>query len=359
MHEPQADYPCQLYRNEGNGTFTDVARAAGVTNDRYAKGVAAGDYDDDGWMDLYVSNLGPNRLYRNLGGLRFEDVAPKARVTEPSGRSFGTWFFDYDNDGRLDIWCGGYFATVEDVCADYLGRPENAVRPSLHHNDGGGKFTDVARKSGFDRAILPMGANFGDLDNDGWLDMYLTTGDPNLDTLVPNLMFRNDEGKRFQDVTESGGFGHLQKGHGVAFADLDNDGDQDVFHEIGGFFPTDAFRDALYLNPGHGHHFVTLQLRGAGMNVNAIGARVRVDVATPLGPRSIYRFPGSVSSFGASLLTRTEIGLGDATAITRIEIRWPTTQALQVIEGVPLDSFVRIVEGKDGFERFELPVLKF
>src|SRR5256885_13865094 len=102
------------------------------------------------------------------------------------------------------------------------------------------------------RSILhAMGSNYGDLDNDGWLDFYVGTGDPNLGTLVPNRMFRNASGRIFQEVTTSGGFGHLQKGHGVSFADFDNDGYQDIHEVMGGVFEADNFRNVLYENPGH------------------------------------------------------------------------------------------------------------
>ncbi len=102
---------------------------------------------------------------------------------------------------------------------------------------------------------------------------------------MPNLMFRNDGGERFEDVTTAGGFGHLQKGHGVAFADLDNDGDQDVFLEVGGAFPGDVFPSALFENPGHGNHWITLALVGTESNRGAIGARIKVTIEEPGGSR--------------------------------------------------------------------------
>ena len=208
------NFPSQLFINNGDGTFTDRARGAGVTNDRYCKGVTAGDFDNDGDLDLYVSNNGPNRLYRNNGDLTFTDVTAGAGVAEPSGRSFACWFFDYDNDGWLDLFVGAFDARLEDVAADYLGQPFSGSTPRLYHNNGDGTFSDVTRRAGLAHMYLPMGANFGDIDNDGYLDIYLTTGDPDYETLVPNVMLRNEAGRRFVDVSESGGFGHLQKGHG-------------------------------------------------------------------------------------------------------------------------------------------------
>ena len=197
-HESRAEftkavqYPSQLYRNRQDGTFTNATAAAGVSNDRYAKAVAAGDMDNDGDLDLFVSNIGLNRLYRNKGDGTFRDVAERAGVTgkmlglDKAERHFASWFFDYDNDGGLDLWNAGYDATLADLASAALGEPETAVRPRLFHNRRDGTFEDRAVALGLDRAFLPMGSNFGDLDNDGWLDLYLGTGEPALQVLMPN-----------------------------------------------------------------------------------------------------------------------------------------------------------------------------
>jgi ASPIC and UnbV/FG-GAP-like repeat len=203
---------------------------------------------------------------------------------------------------------------------------------------------DVTAAAGLYKVLQAMGSNFGDLDNDGWLDFYVGTGDPDLSTVIPNRMFRNAGGRKFQEVTASGGFGHLQKGHGVSFADLDNDGDQDIYIVMGGAFPGDLAHNALFLNPGHGNHWITLKLQGVRSNRAAIGARIRVIVATADGERSIYKTVGSGGSFGASPL-RQEIGLGQATAIRRIEIFWPVTGQSQVLDGVTMDRFYTVREG--------------
>jgi hypothetical protein len=220
-------HPFQLYHNNGDGTFTEVAAEVGVAATGFAKGAAWGDYNNDGRLDLYVSILhGPNILYRNegrdaSGRWSFKNVGAEAGVTEPID-SFPTWFWDYDNDGWLDIFVSGYYVPFGAVAADYLGLPTNAERPRLYRNNRDGTFTDVTRACRLYKVLFTMGCNFGDLDNDGFLDFYLGTGDPDFRSLMPNRMFRNAEGKYFQDVTTSGGFGHLQKGHGVSFGDLDN-----------------------------------------------------------------------------------------------------------------------------------------
>ncbi len=347
------DYPSQLYRNNADGTFTDIADIAGVRNDRYCKGVAVGDYDNDGDLDIYVSNIGANRLYRNDGDGTFTDVAADAAVLEPQTHSFAAWFFDYDNDGWLDLFVTAYDARVEDVAADALGLPSQATSPCLYRNNGDGTFRNVTTETGLDHPWLPMGANFGDLDNDGFLDIYLATGDPDYQTLMPNAMLRNDAGRRFQNVTTSGGFGHLQKGHGVSFADIDNDGDQDIYHQLGGFYEGDGFRNALFANPGHGNGFLHLRLTATSGTPTAIGARIRVELETPAGVRNVYRAVGSVSSFGGSPL-RQEIGLGDATRIRRLDVRWPVSGVLQSFGDVPMNTMIRITEGVERFETVQL-----
>ena len=352
------DAPSQLFRNDGDGAFTDVASQAGVTNRRYCKGGAWGDYDNDGDPDLYVSNFGrENRLYRNNGDGTFTDVASDLGVLEPVG-SFATWFWDYDNDGWLDLFVAGYGTEIEDVALDYLGLPNDGGRPRLYRNDGAGGFIDVTREAGLYRVHLTMGANFGDVDSDGFPDFYLGTGYPTFDAVGPNIMYRNSEGSRFEDVTFSGGFGHLQKGHGIAFGDLDRDGDQDVFLQVGGFYPGDGFPNALYRNPGHGNRWLSLRLVGVESNRAAIGARIRVDLETARGTRSVYARVTSGGSFGASSLEQ-HVGLGQAGRIAALEVVWPASGIRQVFDDVPMDSHLEITEGDDAFRVLDLPRVQF
>jgi hypothetical protein len=340
--------PCasQLYRNDG-GRFVDVAASAGVENRRYAKGVAWGDYDGDRWPDLYVSNIGgDNRLYHNRGDGTFEDVAAAAGVTGPAN-SFPTWFFDFDNDGALDIWVGNYDTGAAHVASFLLGGALRFDTMKLYRGDGKGLFTDVAQRWGLTYPAMPMGCNFGDLDNDGWLDFYLGTGDPQYANLVPNLMYHNRGGQGFEDVTMAGGFGHLQKGHGVAFADLDNDGDQDVFETMGGAYPGDTFRNVLFENPGSGNRWLALRLVGTESARCAIGASIRATVREGGELRVIRRDVSSGGSFGGNPLRQT-LGLGAAEALERLEVFWPKTGRTQVVEGASLDGAFRIVEGQAG-----------
>src|SRR5262249_32351413 len=156
--------------------------------------------------------------------------------------------------------------------------------------------------SGLDDVTVTMGSNFGDLDNDGFLDMYLGTGFPEYEGLVPNKLYWNRGGKRFADVTTDAGMGHLQKGHAVAFADLDGDGDQDVFAKMGGAFKGDPFGAALFQNPGFGNHWIGLELVGTRSNRAAIGARIRCEIHEQGATRSVYKHVNCGGSFGANPL---------------------------------------------------------
>jgi hypothetical protein len=336
-------FPSQLFRNEGGGRFIEVTKKAGVSNMRMAKGVAWGDYDNDGDPDLYVSNIGPNRLYRNEGDGSFVDVAHDVGVIDPFRRSFATWFFDYDNDGRLDLFVSNYDTKIHETVASYFGDRRRLGHPLLYRNDGSG-FRKVARAVGLTRPLMPMGANYGDLDNDGWLDLYLGTGEPGYLALVPNMMFRNEQGVHFSDVTFSSGVGHLQKGHGVAFGDLDNDGDQDLFHQLGGFYPGDRFGNALFVNPGNENAWITLRLVGRKANSFGVGARIEVRVPRAHGTRSIHLVVGSGSSFGGSSMQQ-EIGLGDVSRIEELRIRWPGNGEVQIFRDIKVNRFYRAVEG--------------
>jgi hypothetical protein len=164
---------------------------------------------------------------------------------------------------------------------------------------------------------------------------------------MPNLMLLGRGGDRFVDVTMAGGFGHLQKGHAVAFADIDQDGDVDVFEQMGGAYIGDRYRDLLFENPGFGNRWVRINCRGTTSNRSAIGTRIRVEIETGGVRSSIYRSVTSGGSFGASPLPQL-IGLGKCQRIVFVEIRWPASGAVQRLEGVKLDSLLSITEEAPG-----------
>lgn len=363
-------YPCQLFQNDGAGHFTDIAERAGVTNDNFTKGCSWGDIDGDGYPELYVSNYGapppsrpgfsaglfdahsgqPNRLYRNNRDGTFTDIAAEAGVTSPK-LGFSTWFWDCNNDGHLDLFAASYAGTTSDVAAQFLGLPQTAELDRLYLGDGQGRFLDASQEFGIDRVSMTMGANFGDLDNDGFDDFYLGTGAPDYDSLVPNLMYHNRAGESFENVTAAGGFGHLQKGHAIAFADFDNDGDQDVLAVLGGAYAGDAFANALFTNPGFGNHWLKVELVGNKSNRSGIGARIKLEIEEAGQPRTIYKWVNSGGSFGANPL-RKEIGLGKAETIRTLEVFWPTTNSTQQFHNIQIDSYVRIVEDATEIEYY-------
>ena len=373
-------HPSELYINHGDGTFRDVAEAAGVAVSKvgvsiapvFIKGVTSGDYNNDGWPDLYVStgggnNVTPNLLFRNNGTdadgqVSFTDVSAEAGLNESSS-TFTTWFWDYDNDGWLDLfaahyWKGNQGSITSDMAAEALGLPYDAGTGALYRNQGNGTFADVSQQVHLDRILYAMGANFGDYDNDGWLDMYLGTGDPTLRSVVPNRMFRNAEGWSFQDVTTATGTGHLQKGHAVAFSDIDNDGDSDLLMSMGGAYQGDVFQNAFFENPYQDdHHWITCQLVGTTSNRSAVGTRVVFTVVEDGKEQKIYREVSSGGSFGASTL-RLAVGLGTAERIKEMSIRWPNSEE-QTLLDLPVDTFYRITEGEASAEPLPLQRLFF
>ncbi len=346
-------YPSKLYENLGDGRFRDVTAKSGIVNPAICLGVAFGDIDGDGYPDLYLANQGaPNRLFLNEGEFRFREVAEERGVTEPHD-AYGCFFFDYDNDGDLDLLTTFYQFSLGErmVAAWHWERSlEHVDTLRLYENDGRGHFTDVTAERGLQRVMYPFGATFGDLDGDGWLDVYFATGAFEMSALWPNKMFLNDRGKGFLDVTTAGGFGHLQKGQGVAFADLDDDGDQDLFLQCGGYYHDDGFGDVLFQNPGHDHRFVNVDLHGVLANRFGIGARIRVRAryegeGEADTERDVYATVGTTGSFGGNSL-RQEIGLGPALAIVELEVRWPGGRT-QRFADVPLDARIVVREGDE------------
>ena len=347
--------PCQLFHNNRDGSFTDVADAAGVRNDGFTKGfngftkgVIWGDFDQDRYPDLYVSNFKTkNRLYRNNRNGTFTDVAEEKGVTHPL-QSFPVWFWDYNNDGLLDLWVGTSWwdqpaYALKSLAASYLGEPHDAELTGLYRGTSDGGFEEVASNHGLTQITMPMGCNFGDLDNDGYLDFCLGTGMPAYEALMPNVMYWNRQGERFTDVTTASGFGHLQKGHGICFADLDGDGDQDIFNQLGGAYPGDAFHDTLYENPGFDHTWLKIDLVGTRSNRFGVGTRIRLEIIEDGQKRTIFRHVNSGGSFGANPLQQ-HIGTGTAEQVKLMEVYWPASDSTQTFRNVAVNQTIEVTE---------------
>jgi cytochrome oxidase Cu insertion factor (SCO1/SenC/PrrC family)/Cu/Ag efflux protein CusF len=336
--------PAQLFHNKGDGTFEEIGHVAGIDQTAFSKGVAAADYDRDGFVDFYVSNQnGVNFLYHNNGDKTFTEVGKQAGVQAPA-YSFATWFFDYDNDGWPDLFVNTYITSVDESIKTYLGQPHNAETLKLYRNKHDGTFEDVTAKAGLDKVFMTMGANFGDVDNDGFLDVYLGNGQPSLTSPLPHVLLRNKDGKSFVDITESSGTGELHKGHAIAFADLSRNGREDIVAEIGGAVPSDAHAMRVFENPGNNNDWLNVRLIGVKSNRAAIGAEIHVTVQDgDSPPRSIYRTVGETSSFGANPMEQN-IGLGlDAHGVT-VDVWWPATKTSQHFAGVAKNQHIEIKE---------------
>jgi hypothetical protein len=365
---PDHPHPSELYINNQDGTFTNVARESGTELTAFMKGVVSADYNNDGWPDIFISNLYGKRILLKNKGLKskipqFTDVSQEAGLDVDQTTTFPTWFWDYNNDGWPDIFMCGYeyhAPLAATLAAEALHRPQpNPSKMYLYRNNGDGTFTNVAKNTGLEKPVFAMGSNFGDIDNDGWLDMYLGTGNPDFKSLIPNKMFKNISGEMFVDVTSSARVGNLQKGHGVSFADINNDGTQDIFLKVGGAYPGDAYYNSFFVNPGQNqNNWISVLLEGVKSNRSAIGAHIIVSFTENGKKRNVYMDVNSGGSFGANPL-RKEIGIGSAKLIDELTIKWPTTGIIQVFKNLTPDQFIKIREGDNNIEKMNLKVLTF
>jgi len=362
------NHPSQLYISNRNGTFSEMTRSAGIDLNLFVKGVTSGDYDNDDNIDIFVSTLdGKKILLRNEGVrngvVRFRDVSDEAGVSLNPTPTFTTWFFDYDNDGLLDILCTGY--NFDRSLAWYAAEQRLydssiiAGKVFIYHNNGNGTFREVSEALGLDKLVFAMGSNFGDINNDGYFDMYFGTGNPVFQSLIPNKMFINLRGEKFADVSASSRLGNLQKGHGTAFADMDADGDQDIFIDMGGAYPGDAYQSSLYVNPGQNENgWLRIVLEGKQANRAAIGAKIKLTFAENGSTRTVYRELNSGGSFGANPLMQ-HIGVGKAANISELQIKWPGSKTVQVFNNIKANQQIIIREGEQDFSVMRVRTFRF
>lgn len=360
--QPTRPHPCELFINNKNGTFTNMAASIGLNIVAYAKGVTSGDYDNDGWADIFVSTLAGKKvlLHNETGkgnGLSFKNVSDEAGFANSDYRTFPTWFFDFNNDGWLDLFMCSY---EFDRALSYYAAKEAlnpssdpAGKPMLFLNNKNGTFTNVSSSMDINQAAFSMGANFGDIDNDGYLDFYLGTGNPSYKSLVPNKLYKNINGTNFVDVTNTARVGHLQKGHGVAFADIDNNGTQDIAIEMGGAYIGDAYHNALFYNSAKGNNWISLKLEGVRSNRQGVGTKISITITENGKRRMMYRELNSGGSFGCSPL-RQSIGIGKAAMIDEIKILWPASGTTQVFKNIKPNQFLKIKEDSQEFEKLDI-----
>ncbi len=348
----------RIYRNNGDGTFTNVTERAGLKEPPHygAIGIALGDYDRDGDLDLFVNGLGraPNRLYRNNGDFTFTDVAERAGVTQPPHNGFVAFFFDYNNDGWPDLLTTSlapWDAVLEGLTRRFSVPAPAAVHPDsprLFHNNRNGTFTDVTFEARLYYPTGTMGAGVADLDNDGFVDIYLGTGDPSLSRLEPNRLFRNNGDGTFSDLTFFAGVARPgKKGHGVCFADLDEDGDLDVYAQQGGHYPGDEAENVFYRNErGSENHWLEVELVAVRGNRFAVGAEVLVKA----GDWTLHREVKGGEGFGATSSYRLHFGLGPHARADALLVRWPGG-ASQAFRNIEADQILELREGSPAWRR--------
>jgi hypothetical protein len=346
-----------VFRNKGNGTFEDVTKKAGLTLSGWTLDLGHGDADNDGFDDLYVAcDFGTDRFFRNNHDGTFTDITEKA-IGVDTKKGMNVDWGDYDNDGLLDIY-------VTNITDDYM-REGNF----LWHNNGDLTFTDVSRDTGTAETGWGWGAKFFDYDNDGWLDLYVMNGwvSAGKESYVPDVfkmvttpgidfadarnwppmgnkslsgyekkkLFHNEHGQTFRNDAARHGLDSVKDGRGIAIADFDNDGRLDIFAANAN---SDPF---LYRNtvPG-GQHWVQFALEGTKSNKAAVGAQVRL---TAGGSTRLAYISGG-NSFAGQSTNRVHFGLGSVAKVDRIEVRWPTG-VKEEFDNITADKLNRIVEG--------------
>ena len=324
-----------LYHNNGDGTFTDVSKKAGVSDPDgyYGLGVICSDFDGDGLVDIYVANDStPNFLYHNNGDGTFKDIGfPSGTAVNENGSeqgSMGVTLGDYDHDGKLDL----FITNFDD---DYN---------TLYHNDGRGSFTDVSYAAKVAAVSLPYvgwGTKFFDYDNDGWVDLLVVNGHvyPQLPTYKQrNLMHHNNRDGTFAEVGAQLGapFAEKRTGRGAAFGDIDNDGDVDVIINN-----LDGSPQLLRNDGGNANNSVLIKTIGVKSNRDGIGARVSVVSGDLKQVEEIY----SGGSYISQNDLRLHFGLEKRTKIDLIEVRWPSG-TVDKITGVSANKILTIKEGQ-------------
>jgi len=337
--------PNLLFRNNGDGTFTEVSREAGLHTISPTTGAAWGDYDNDGYPDLFLSNgVGRAQLFHNNGNGTFTDVSREAGVDVLAFGGVSLWC-DYDNDGWLDIVQFVWSPEPDVLYTLFHGNgPPDGHPMRIFHNNRNGTFTIKNRELGLTGCWGTMSGNVGDYNNDGNLDLMLGNGDPHMDHTQPAILLEGDATGKFKDVTFAAGLPYTGKGHGVNMADLNGDGRLCLILASGGAYPGDLLPNSVFRPKTLPGNYLNVRLVGTRSNRNAVGARVMLLA----GGRTQHRLVSGGTGFGY-LPYEQHFGLGPLRAANLLEILWPSGTR-QSIERPPINTTIRITEGKAGWE---------
>ncbi len=334
--------PNRLLRNRGDGTFTEVAAEAGLLTPWPSLGCAWGDFWNRGRQDLFVSNLGRAQLFSNNGDGTFADVSRQAGIDRPAIGSV-VLVLDFDNDGWLDILQFTYSRPEDAIHTLRHGcGPPGGAPPRLFRNNRNGTFTDVAAAVGLTGCWGTMSAAVGDFANSGHPGLWLGNGDPSMDRTEPTILYEND-GQRFHNITFTAGLPFTGKGHGANLADLAGDGRLHLLVASGGLYPGDLLTTAVYRPVELPGRYLNVRLVGSAGNRDAFGARLVLDA----GGRRQHRLISGGTGFGCPP-TEQHFGLGAATIIASLEVRWPNGER-QCFADLPLDTTLEITAGRDGW----------
>lgn len=335
--------PNRLYHNNGDGTFTDVTEASGLKSIWTSLGATWGDFRNNGLPDLFVSNLGNSQLFQNNGDGTFTDVSREAGI-DASGICSASLCCDIDNDGWLDIVQFSYSRPQDVIFTLENGHgPEGGSPMRVFRNNRDGTFTNIAPELGLDGCWGTMSGAAGDATNSGNLDLLLGNGDPSIDRTEASILLEGD-GKRFRNITFSSGMPFTGKGHGVNMADLAGDGRLHLIVGSGGLYPGDLLTTTVHRPTELPGNYLNVRLVGTKSNRDAVGARMRLSC----GGGDQFRIVSGGSGFGC-LPFEQHFGLGTLGEIGSLEIRWPSGHK-QMLESLPVNHTISIVEGEDGFD---------
>ena len=348
--------PLLLYHNKGDGTFIETGSGTPLGERQNWLNVCWGDYDGDRLPDLGATSLtGGGKLFHNLGQGRFEEVAADSFIAYQL-TGYTCDFLDYNNDGLLDHFISiyaptGFEVTLNHIVGNTPAPPEELQL--LYRNEGDGTFTDVTVEAGLLRRIHGMASQVGDVDHDGYTDILIGAGNPDLAWAEPQELYRNDGNGKFTPIARSAGINDWGKLHGMAFADYDDSGNLSLYASFGGYYWADRGYSRLFRNLGTGNYALEVRLVGTKSNRNGIGTRLVAHV----GDRTIHQRQDGGSGFGSMNSRFVHIGVGKSRMVDLLEVHWPSGIS-QSFRQIPADQRIEVVEGNPTirtFVRFERP----